>query len=124
MLACCDRRGHGIEASLARIQLAERVHGLRNSGGLRRRAARALIGGLRRGAGHAVLDRGPRRQQDIVLVHAHHVGALLGENPDHLERHILNPHLLAQGRGAAEQLADQRLPEHAHLAGVADIARR
>ncbi len=67
----------------------------------------ALVDGGRGGAGHPVFDGGPGRQQDVVLVHAHHVGAFGAEDPDHLEGDVLHPHFLAQGGLALEKLPDQ-----------------
>ena len=85
-------------------------------------AAALWLAFCRRRAGDAVLDRGPGGQQDVVLVHAHHVGALAAEHADHAEGDVLDADFLADRRLAVEQLADQRLAEQADLVAVAHVA--
>ena len=58
----------------------------------------ALVGVGQRRAGDAVLDGGPGREQDVVLVHAHHVGALALQHADDSEGDVLDAHLLADRR--------------------------
>ena len=50
-----------------------------------------------RGSNYTIFDRCPRRQQDIVLVHAHHVRTLFPQYADDLKSHIPDADLLADG---------------------------
>src|SRR5947209_2922363 len=68
------------------------------------------------------IARGPGGQQDVVLVQAHHVGALAAQHADDLESHVLHPEFLADRRLALEQLFHQSLTEQTDLAAVADVA--
>ena len=114
-------RWHGIKLVLSiGVDLVETIH-RRGGAGTGGTGAGALVGGGRRRAGHPEFDRRPGGEQDVVLIHAHHVGALGGEDADHLEGDVLDADFLADGGFALEQLPDERLAEHADLAGVADI---
>ena len=63
----------------------------------------------------AILDRGPRREKDVVLIRAQQVGALFAEHADHLEGHVLDADLFADRVAVAEKLAHERFADQAHL---------
>ena len=63
-----QRRGAGIEAA----QRVDRIAGGRGAGP----GTGALIRVPQRRTTHAVLDGGPGRQHEVVLIHPHHVGTL------------------------------------------------
>src|SRR5208337_2857914 len=81
----------------------------------------ALIGSGKRSSHHPVFDGCPWRQQDIVLVHTHHVRSLCAQYANDLERHIPYPDFLAYGRFSAEQLSYDCLPDHTYFINVQDI---
>ena len=71
-------------------------------------------------AGQRVLDRGQRRERDVVLVLLA-VGALGVGHADDLERGAVDAHALADGVGAAEQVLHDRRPEHDHALVLLDV---
>ena len=73
-------------------------------------------------AAETILDGGPGREEDVVLVGAQEVAALLAEHADDREGHVLDADLLADGVAAAEQLADQRLADQADLFAAEQFA--
>ena len=55
-------------------------------------------------SGDTQTDRGPRRNDDVVFIKSHHIGALRLQNADHGKSHILDPDFRVDGRVAAEKL--------------------
>ena len=84
-------RGRGWAA--AGVEVAQRV-----DRAARPRRLALWLALLQARAGDAVLDRRPGGQDDVVLVHAHHVGALAAEHADDAERDVLDADLLADRR--------------------------
>ena len=109
-----------------RIGLAGRVadRSTGGAGGTARpaRAARGLVGDLGTDRADAKFDRGPGGENQIVLIHAEHVGALAAQHAEHAERHALHPHVLADRRLVAEKIRDDGLPQHANGLLVAHVA--
>ena len=69
-----------------------------------------------------ILDRGPGGQHDVVLVHAHHVGAFAAEHADDFEGDVLDADFLAHRRFALEKLPLDGLANQADLAAVTHVA--
>ena len=111
------RGGRRINRRGGRIKVAQR-----SGGRTRRGCRRSGIGIGRAAAAHAVLDRGPGSEDDVVLVHAHHVGALGGKHADHAQGDVLDAKFLADGRFALKQLPLDRGADHADLAAAEDVA--
>src|ERR1700732_1951705 len=77
---------------LARIEAAEGVDLVERSGGTE---GRIEVAEGELGTVDAELHRGPRHDDQVVLISAHHIRALAAEYADHLERNALHSHLLA-----------------------------
>ena len=86
------------------------VNAARSGGG----GAFGVGGGPRLQAGNALADRCPRGNDHVILIHAHHVGALLFQHADDLEVHILDPDGAVHRRTAAEDFLHDGLTDHAH----------
>ena len=71
---------------------------------------------------HPVFDGRPGSQKNIILVAAHHIGALGAQHADHPEGNVFDPNLLADCRLSLKQLPCQRLSQHADLGGRNDVA--
>ncbi len=93
------RGGNGIRGGRTGVQITQRVDGRRTRGrvGCGRRGG-ALVDVRQRAAADAVFDRRPGGQDDVVLVHAHHVGPFARENADDLEGDVLHADFLADRR--------------------------
>ena len=92
-----------------------------------REARRRVLGILADGAAvpraaEAVLDGRPGREDDVVLVRAQQVGALLAQHADDLEGHVLDADLFADRVAAAEKFADQRLADQADFVAAEQFA--
>ena len=86
------------------------------------RGIRGALVAAREGGGHdAVFDRRPGREEDVILVLAHHVRALLAQDADHLKGYVPDADLLADGRLSGEELPHDRAAYDADLARVADV---
>ena len=81
----------------------------------------ALVDVGEQAAADAGLDAGPRGQHDVVLIHAHHVGAAWAEHADDPEAHVLHADFSVQRRLVVEQLALDGLADQAHSRLVADV---
>ena len=59
---------------------------------------------------NAVFDGCPRGEHDIILVAAHHVGLLAGQDADHAEIDVVEPHFLADRISVFGQSLNEGLP--------------
>ncbi len=76
----------------ARISVAETIDPVRGS------RPNTLVHLTEGCSADPIFERSPRRQQNIILVHAHHVGTFATEHADHTKWDILNADCLTDGR--------------------------
>ena len=116
--ACLDVRDRRIKGGGVGINVAEAVDPAGRGLALRRVGIRH---GVERHGADAELDRRPGGHDDVVLVAAHHVGALGRQDADDAKSDVGNPQS-CHGRLVVEKLPLDRGADHADLIGIQHVA--
>ena len=81
----------------------------------------ALVGSGKRRSHHAVFDCRPWGQQDIVLIHTHHIRSFCTQYTNDLESYISDSNFFTYGGFFSEQLSYDCSPDYANFICITDV---